>query len=165
MLPNLDSERRLQALEKFTREIRGDRGATEPAAWTPAWTGTGTAGVFTYTNQFGRYTRIGNLAFIQARLTISAIPTPPVGNMTITGLPLTAVNVANVSGLIIFGFIHNFNYAAAAIELTGIVPLNSARIDLYESFDNIAAVQVPAANFTNVACDLIFGGVYQVSGT
>jgi hypothetical protein len=35
MFPGLDYERRLQALERFMREIRGDRGATAPVAWTP----------------------------------------------------------------------------------------------------------------------------------
>lgn len=60
MSANLDYERRLQAVERFMREIRGDRGAVEPASWSPSWTGLTVVGSATYTAQ---YHQIGKLVF------------------------------------------------------------------------------------------------------
>lgn len=130
-------------------------------AWTPAFLGSGTAGVFTYTAQTGYYTRINNLIFLRAFIAISAIGTPPTGNMAISGLPFANSNVIN--GVVDFGYIDNFNYTNTAFALLGLVVTGATTINLYESFDNAAIVQVPAANFTNAACSLVFTGQYQIS--
>lgn len=131
-------------------------------SWTPAFVGTGTAGTFTYVNQIGRYTRISNQVVIHASIRISAIAVAPVGNMTITGLPLTSANVTNLNYSLTFGYIDNFNYAANAIDLLAVVAPNTTVINLYESFDNAAIAAVPAANFTNANCWLMLSGVYQI---
>ena len=162
MLPNLDYEKRLQALERFMREIRGDRGTGAVQTWTPAFAGTGTAGIFTYTNQTGRYFLNGEKCEFMGFVTISAISTPPVGNMLITGLPF-ASTVGGYS--VTFGFISNFNYTALALQLCGRITASTAYITLSESFDNIAAVAAPAANFTNADCSLGFSGFYQIGGS
>lgn len=128
--------------------------------WTPAFTGTSTAGVFTYNVQQGDYTRLGNRVFFSGRCRITAITTPPVGNMTITGLPIACA--ATYYGTVELLFISNFNYAANAMQLTAAVAPGTTTINLYESFDNAGAALVPAANFTNAACELIIGGNYKV---
>lgn len=128
--------------------------------WTPAFTGTGTAGTFTYTRQTGVYTRIGNIVMFSGTLNISAIAVPPTGNMTITGLPVTAAVISNIEFGIHFSYISNFNYSAAALDLTG--GIAGTTISLYESFDNAAGANAPAANFTNAACFLEFNGFYRV---
>lgn len=162
---NLGYERRLQALERFMREIRGDHGAISIAAWTPFFFGDGgTGGTFTYTAQTGRYTTIGGYCFIQGVVAISAIAVAPTGSMRIAGIPFTAANVANTNGGISFSFIHNFNYAANAVQLTGVAISNENTISLYEAFDNGAAVAAPAANFTNTGCNIQFVGFYQIAG-
>lgn len=130
------------------------------ATWTPSFAGSTIAGVFTYGVQSGYYINLGGIVFFWGRLAISAIGTPPTGIMYIAGLPLA--NLANYYGSVTFGFIQNFNYAAAAMQLTGIVEVSSQFIALYESFDNGAAVAAPAANFTNVNCNIIFSGFYRV---
>ena len=85
MLPNLDYERRLQALERFMREIRGDRGAIEPTVWTPTWTGLTITGAPTYT---GRYTRTGRLIFCEVFITANGGTTASTLNTTyINNLP------------------------------------------------------------------------------
>jgi len=128
-------------------------------AWTPEFAGTGTAGVFTYSNQSGRFMRYGSFCFFMGFITITAIITPPVGNMLITGLPFTA----GVGGYgVSWTFISNFNYTAAALQLCGRITAAANYITLTESFDNIAAVAVPAANFTNATCSLGFTGFYQI---
>lgn len=128
--------------------------------WTPVFAGTGTAGVFTYTAQVGRYTRLGDQVHVHANIAISAITTPPTGTMRITGLPFTSA--AGLQYSVRFGYVANFNYAAGAIDLTALVSPAQAYIDLYESFDNAAAQSAPAANFTNAACQLLLSAVYQV---
>ncbi len=136
--------------------------------WTPAFTGTTIAGVFTYVagsppETYGTYTRLGNVAICQGGVQISAIGTPPTGNMTISGLPFAAASDMNQQGSVIFSMIDNFNYAAAAIELTGRVFAGQSIVILAESFDNAAAVSSPAANFTNVNCRIRFTVIYRIA--
>ena len=134
--------------------------AYESGAWTPAFAGTGTAGAFTYTNTAGRYVRWMNIVHIWGRVAISAIGTPPTTLMVITGLPYAAANVANQFGGVFFTDISNFNYAAGAIDLQGLIQPNEQLIRLLESFDNAGSQSAPAANFTNANCSLIFAGMY-----
>ena len=132
--------------------------------WTPIFFGSGTAGTFTYTIQVGRYTRIGNLCFIRGHIAISAIAVAPTGDVYIRGLPLKSINLTNAHSAIEFGLISNFNYTNTAFQLTGRIDPNNIQIVMSESFDNVVKVDVPAANFTNAACELIFAGHYQISG-
>jgi hypothetical protein len=60
--------------------------------WTPIIDGA-VSGTTTYTNQVGYYTRIGNLIFVQARITITAAT--GTGDATIGGLPFTVKNQSN----------------------------------------------------------------------
>jgi hypothetical protein len=136
----------------FLRMLVGDRGT-----WVPVFAGSTAPGAFTYTNQQGYYYVVSNMIFLFGRITISGIGSAPTGTMRITGLPYPCN--ATYFGVINFGHIHNFNYTAAALDLTGLVPLTQY-IDLRESFDNSASVLVPAANFTNAATDLVFTGIY-----
>lgn len=152
----LDLLERVERLEKIESPI------VTTGSWTPAFTGTGVAGTFTYVNQIGRYTRISNQVVIHASIQISAITVAPTVNMTITGLPIASANVANLNYSLTFGYIDNFNYTNTAFDLTAAVAPNTTVINLYESFDNAAIAAVPAANFTNANCWLMLSGVYQI---
>jgi len=90
MFPNLDLEKRLQALERFMREIHGDRGASNPATWTPTWTGLTVIGTPIYT---GVITKIGQLAFFLSQITAGGANTTAstAGSTAITNLPFTVV--------------------------------------------------------------------------
>lgn len=61
----------------------------EEGNWTPAVTGTTSAGTATYSVQNGIYTKIGNIVHVEAY--ISYTGHTGTGNMSITGLPFTAV--------------------------------------------------------------------------
>lgn len=137
-----------------------ESGTPVQGTWTPAFLGTGTAGTFTYSLQQGAYTLIGRLVYVTGRVTITAIGVAPTGQMRISGLPFTCE--ATYEHGVMFGTVSQFNYTAAALQLTGLVRASSSVISLFESFDNAAAVLVPAANFTNAACDLAFSAVYRV---
>lgn len=158
MLPGLDFETRLQALEKQAREIRGDRGPYD-GAWTPTFQGTTIAGVFTYGANTGKYWRVGNIVFAVAQLNITAIGTPPTGNMVIGGLPFSSASTYYYGGVTL-GIIDNFNYTAAALALTGRIVPTEAIIRLYEVFDNAGNAAAPAANFTNVNCNMALAAFY-----
>jgi hypothetical protein len=151
----LDLQARVAALETLP-------GGAATGVWTPAWVGTGTAGVYTYNVQAGVYTRLGKLVYAQAFISITAIGTPPVGNMTISGLPYAA-EAGNTQHSLAIGYLHAFNYTAAAMQLTGIVNPGLTTINLYESFDAGAVVQVPAANFTSTTVQIIFSTLYRVT--
>ncbi len=126
--------------------------------WTPAFVGTTIAGAFTYDVQHGVYTQIAGWVFILGRVRITAIGTPPTGNMYISGLPVTSRALYNYG--ISFAKIHQFNYSAGALALTGLIGNGDTNITLLETFDNAPAVAPPAANFTNTACELVFTGQY-----
>jgi len=128
-------------------------------SWTPAFIGSAIAGTFTYTNQIGTYTQLGGLVFFTGRVTISAISGAPTGTMSITGLPVTSAATYNHG--VAWGRISNFKYTAASLGLIGRIANANTVIVLEEAFSNAVFVTVPATNFTNAACDLIFSGFYK----
>lgn len=131
---------------------------TANGTWVPTFSGSTVAGVFTYTTQAGYYVEIGNIVFLFGFIGISAIGTPPTGNMRIGGLPV--VSNATYNGGLQLNRISNFNYTAAALALGAIINTSGQIASLYETFDNIGVVAAPAANFTNANCQFIFTGVY-----
>lgn len=157
---------KIKALEARVNELY----TQDPAAgityaegsWTPAFQGAGTAGTFTYAMQVGRYTRIGNVCFVRARVGISAITVAPTGAMYITGLPLTSANVTNLHGAVALGEIHNINYVAGYTDLAGHIPPNLTRIELVWSADNAAVAALDGGIFTNANARLTLAGHYQV---
>lgn len=160
-----DVLRRLKRLEEEIERLRslerpeyvGGPGAT----WTPAFTGTGTAGTFTYGFQVGRYNRIGNAVFLYGRCSISAIGTPPTGNLRLTGLPFTAENTLALYGGLNLHSIANINYTAGAIELGALIVFNTAYVDFYEVFDALPVGALPAAAL-GAAGEIEFTGMYRV---
>lgn len=162
---SLSDDRRLLKLEQDMRRLEAvlTKNFYVESTWSPAFAGSTTAGTYNYTaSAQAFYTRIGSLCYLQGRCAISAINTPPTGVMRITGLPFAAVNTTGLLGSIYFGDIYQFNYTAAAMQLQGYILPGQSYIQLEESFDNAASADVPAAGFTNAACDLSFAGIYMI---
>ncbi len=130
---------------------------TAHGTWTPTFKGSGTAGVFTYTQQQAQYIKIGKLVYVQCRIAILAIGTPPTGNMTIEGLPFTS-ETTNFHSLY-YGTIAHLVFTK--VQELRVLP-NSTTITMLEASTGAAATAFAAANFTDVACDLILGGFYQI---
>lgn len=126
--------------------------------WTPAYAGSTTAGVFTYSVQVGYYIKVAGMVFLFGQVTITAIPTPPAGTMRITGLPFAGA--ATYRGAIHFPSISQFKRSAGGLDLGGIVTAGNSYIELRESLDNAVVISAPAANFVNVNCSLTIGGAY-----
>lgn len=164
---SLDTERRLQALEKRLERLEASGTGYETGTWTPVLVGVGTAGTFTYSTQTGNYTRIGNRVFFNARITISAITGAPAGLMTITGLPYTsyATGAGGTMGRCSFMLQTAWNYAAGYTQVEGVIVASESRIQIYKNGDGVAVTSVTGAETVGIPAgtiDLLFAGEYQV---
>lgn len=137
--------------------------STETGTWNPAFAGSATAGVFTYSIQTGIYTRLGNLVHISGRLTISAIATPPSGIMKITGLPFTISNVANLSPPLTIAF-GGVNFPTASPVATCLGVPNSTEAWFFRCGSGVTPIpSISATDFTSAA-DIIINGSYLADG-
>lgn len=151
----------MREFEALKRKVAALEGVQIPkyaaGTFTPTWTGTGTAGTFTYVVQTGVYVRTGALVFFRLRLQISAIGTPPTTNMRISGLPITSA-AAPATPLMLTA--SNINTTANAIQWMARVLASSTQIAPSEMFDDGAEVFFPASQFTNAAADVQMSGFY-----
>lgn len=158
-----DTLRRLEQTQ--VKEVPGAAGQSTfyaSGAFTPFFEGTTIAGTFTYAVQQGRYARIGSRVLFEFDIAITAIAVAPTGSMIITGLPI--VSGASVGyGPVTLGFISNIILPASKTQITALVPPGGLnRINLYTFQTNAGGALYPAASFTNVNCELIGGGHYEV---
>lgn len=64
--------------------------------WTPSFDAiSGTSPTLTYTQQLGRYIRVGNLVTLWGRVVVGTVTSPGSGNLRIVGIPINATDVAN----------------------------------------------------------------------
>lgn len=155
--------RQLRDLEERLRRLEAvDRPATARGTWTPAFTGTTTAGTFAYVAQRGIYRRVNDAMFIVGQVAISAIAVAPVGNVRITGLPFTAANIDNAPYSLTVGINSNVNYDTGWLEITATILAATNYITLYRVVDNAATAEFPASQFTNTAANIAVAGWYLV---
>lgn len=69
----------------------------EEGTFTPEFYGTTTNGVFVYSAQSGFYTKIGRAVHFIIHLVVSSTTTAPTGNLRISGLPFTVLNISGAS--------------------------------------------------------------------
>jgi hypothetical protein len=99
--------------------------------FTPTFAGTGTVGAWTYSQQIGRYTQIGNRVFFNIVLQATARGVAPTGNATIAGLPITSDATANNLHAVAIEF-DQITLSATNTFTSGRVPPSTTRIDLIE---------------------------------
>jgi len=154
-----DIARRLEQTQVIERP--GASGQTTfyaSGTFTPAFTGSGTPGTFTYSGQSGRYTRVGNLCYVRIYLEVSAVSVAPTGDLNVTGLPFTS---AASFGALAVGYLNSFNLTANCVQLTAYVEASSTLIRLMEVFDNAGTTRFPAASFQ--PSGIILSGAYEVA--
>jgi hypothetical protein len=158
-----DIARRLEQTQVVERPgASGQNTFSATGTWTPFFEGTTGAGTYTYVTQTGRYMRVGNRVHFEFDINISAIAVAPTGNMIITGLPILS-GAAVSFGPCYLGFKSNIILPAGKTEITALVPPGGLnRINLYTFQTNAGGALYPAASFTNVNCQLIGGGHYEV---
>lgn len=161
-MTNPDVLRRLTWLEQEVERLGTvERPEYAIGSFTPAFTGTGTAGTFTYSFRVGRYTRIGNAVHLYGRCSITAIGTPPTGTIRLTGLPFTSENTTALYGGLNLHSIAGITYAATSKQLVALISFNTAYADFYEVFSAAAVVALPAASLGATA-EIEFTGSYRV---
>lgn len=149
--------KRVQALETL------ESPASNAGSWTPSISGTGGGGTLAYTaNRVGAYTRVSDLCYIQFRVELATVTTPPTGNLVVAGLPFTPRNRANGFWLIDITASDNLNIGATGVQVAGRVILNQNYLDIVELRD--AAGFVSIAGSTAVAgLSIIGSGWYEVA--
>ena len=133
--------------------------------WVPAFAGTTIAGTFTYgATTAGTWTRIGNLVFLEGRITVTANAVAATGNLTITGLPFASVAglTSNVAGSLVAAYWGNVVLTAAKTDRGGWIQSGVSVINLTESGNNVAAAFMPGGN-AKANTDLTFTAVYQAA--
>ena len=80
----------------------------EEGTFTPIFIGTTTNPTVGYSEQFGRYVKIGRTCFVVIRIVTSSVSSGS-GEVRISGLPFTASNDTSFSGTMAPGFIYNWS--------------------------------------------------------
>jgi hypothetical protein len=117
--------------------------------WTPALSGSGTAGANTYATQQGTYFTIGRRVFADFVITLTAKDGAMAGNIRISGLPFTSRNLAVSASAVLIASYDNIDLSAGKSQLTAVVSANSTLCALIECGDNVASASIAAAGITN----------------
>ncbi|HVY51258.1 MAG TPA: DUF2793 domain-containing protein [Devosia sp.] len=129
----------------------------EEGTWTPALNfGTGSTGI-TYSDQRGRYTKLGNLVTAQGQISLTSKGSST-GAAQIVGLPFASLN-DSMFGSCAVGFASGFTSVVGAV--LAIVQPNASKISLYQSA-NGAAVGLTQSQFTNTSA-LYFTAIYMAA--
>jgi hypothetical protein len=127
----------------------------EEGTWTPGIAGSTSAGTVTYSNRFGRYTRIGNLVYFDMAVAYSA--GTGTGLLKITGLPFSIVSSSGVvpANLINVGLASSANtYVVAG--------LNPSSTDIYLNEMTIATGGTASVAY-DAAATLYIAGCFNTS--
>ena len=128
----------------------------EEGTWTPAIKGSTTAGTASYSNNAGRYTKIGRQVFVEAY--IDWFSGTGTGNLQIGNLPFAATNADFYRPGISIGYLNNVALTASNIA-TGWIEKNASFIDMQQ-------YPVGGGAATDVAYDISgrisFGAVYTI---
>jgi hypothetical protein len=128
--------------------------ATAEGTWTPVIYGSTSAGLGTYTTQVGRYTKIGRLVFVEAKLVISAHT--GTGNFLISGLPYDCNSIHNAR----FSVIDRADLVITAGHY--LVPVLSKGTSVITLMEAATGEDTSAVLAIDVACTLEFSGFYTV---
>ena len=131
----------------------------EEGTWTPVWSpATGAFSSVTYRFQNGVYTKIGNVVYISCQLSSDAITVDTgSGNISIGGLPFTAVAVQNSSMAVssVADFAGDFPNAA------NIAPSSQTLRLFYRTAVNGATSSL---NVTDLSTATLYGNSIDLSG-
>jgi hypothetical protein len=114
----------------------------EEGTWTPTISGSVTAGTQTYSNQTGRYTKIGRLVFCEFRVTMTAKDATTSGIMRVSGLPFT---VGALIGGLAVGVCANVDFTAGFTQFAAIPIGGGTALSCTQIADNAALTDLQAA--------------------
>jgi hypothetical protein len=122
----------------------------EEGTWTPTFPNIGTG---TYTQQFGRYTKVGRLVTIECYLVINAIGSAS-GLLTIAGLPFGCINTVATPQM------WTNNWASSGQNVVGLIS-SFTQIDLFSIPASSGVTQLTMSALTNNS-NLVFNFSYSI---
>lgn len=130
----------------------------DEASWTPALAGT-SGGAPTHSVQVGRYTRIGNRVFFDARVSISAKGTMA-GNLRLTGLPIARSVVGGMDVQVAVSY-DGLTFTGGRTDLVGVIPSGASAVTFLQQGSGLGQVEQDVANTAN-ATTIEISGSYAV---
>lgn len=131
------------------------------AAFTPALTSTDA--VIAPQTVVARYSRLGSRVFFNVYFLLTNDVSGTMTNqVSITGLPFTSRNIANVYVACSIGDLYGVDWPANAKQLFAHIPPNSTRIDLYWAMDDGAAEPLKAQDLDGAVVALAISGSYEL---
>ncbi len=128
----------------------------EEGTWTPSFGGGGSDPTVTYGgDRIGRYTKIGNLVYVSARLPVATVSGGS-GVLLIRGLPFT---LANDTTFPAFPLGYKVSFVTNGPDYARFLS-NGTNAEIYKS-NNTGETQISPANL-QVGTDVIFSGCYRV---
>ena len=135
----------------------------EEGTFTPVMGCTSSNPTVTYSNQIGRYTKIGRLVYIRLQLDNISAPTGTLTNqMTITGLPFTAAAGIGYGASLAVGFEVYIDYPAGVTNIQARVIAGASYIELRFTEDDGGGVDFLASNFDWSDARIALSGCYEV---
>jgi len=127
---------------------------TEKGTFTPTLYGLTTAGTQTYTNQTGKYSRIGNIVYITVFIVMSAKDAATSGDLRLGGMPYPASDYSSMS----ISYLSNLTLTSSYFA-NGFIQTGSDYVRLFESNGTTRNVLQDTALTANTS--LILSGCYQ----
>tara|TARA_R110002072_G_scaffold86154_1_gene194514 strand:+ start:342 stop:800 length:459 start_codon:yes stop_codon:yes gene_type:complete len=150
-------------LKAISRLIKGAPDY-ESGIWTPTLGVTsGTDGVHTYSQQVGYYERIGNLVWVSATLTVSALDVSISGDIAIKGLPF-ANGIPDIGVEFVASALSGvtINSGGGYLALTGTLRADAGDVAIRETGNNISRANITNSDLAS-ACGFVITGVYRVA--
>ena len=113
-----------------------------PGTFTPLLRFNGTSTGMTYSEQSGRYKRVGDLVFVDIRILLSAKGSST-GTATIDGLPFTSAGVPASNGILLGN-----NFVTVTVPQCRFSP-SSTSVDLYDFAGGASVAALTASDFAN----------------
>lgn len=128
----------------------------DTTSFTPTITFGGAAVGVTYTQQSGRYSRIGNVVFFHIQITLSNKGSST-GTAELNGLPYSGIAVIQQ---IVTGYANVYTPPTGQTALVGIIPISSSIVQLLSYGAGTGGVNLTDANFANNTTCIVQGSYF-----
>lgn len=142
----------------MTSELLNDY---EEGTWTPTIAGDSVAGTQTYLVQVGRYTKVGNRVYFNARIVLSAKDAATAGNIMVSGLPFTPNSTSSDFHAVAVGNAGLITLTALYTQLEAHIEPNLTNIYLGQIGSGLAYSYLQAAAIANTT-RITVSGHYDV---
>lgn len=131
--------------------------------WTPTLAGQTTAGAQTYSVQEGFWRLVGDLCFVNWRLTMTAKDGATAGNLLLKGLPFASMSAGHANQAITLAEWSNLTLGAGFTDVTLRINLGSTDVLFIRNGSGVAADVISSATGLAAGTEVCGSGVYRVS--